>query len=89
MFKMEIPVIVQAVKPKKDSKDIYYADFIFTGGSANIQVSDEKLIKLLPVGDEVIGVFQMNIRQCVMFGRPSTGFFPDKLIDVKKGQGTL
>lgn len=85
MLKMEIPVVVQAVKAKKDSKSVYYVDFLFTGGGLNIEVSDEKLLKQLPEGDEVIGVFQMSIRSVVMFNRPASSFFPSKLLEIKKG----
>ena len=85
MFKMEIPVVIQSVRAKKDDKTASYVDFAFTGGVSNLEVSDEKLLKQLPEGELIVGVFQMNSRQSVMFGRPVTGFFPAKLLEVKKG----
>jgi hypothetical protein len=83
MLKMQIPVIVESVNAKKGDSSVYYADLILQGGSINLQVTAEQKDSL-PIGSDLLCIFQMKVKTIIEFNRPSCIFKPVKLLEVKK-----
>jgi len=89
MLKMPITIIVESVNAsKKGAKYAGYADFLFTGGTANLPVNDEQFKQLKDhVGDNVICEFQMSPVGIIDYGRPACAFKIKNLLNVRLGQG--
>jgi hypothetical protein len=88
MLKMSIPVIVDSLRASKEGSEYAgYANFLFTGGVANVPVNAEQFQQLkTKEGEDLICEFAMKPDQIVKFNRSSCVFVINKFLRIQ-GQG--
>ena len=82
MIKTTMNSVLARVREDSKTKDKYFAEFLFLGGSVAIPVDVSQSSKLLPlVGRDLLTVFEVKPRSTVLFDRSISLFEVVRLLE--------